>query len=570
MEISSFINNATLLLALSILSTYLRYRWVKEFRIKELILGIIYGLFTITAMSMPMTLTPGVFFDGRSIILGLAGLFETPLVAFIAVIMGSAYRVYLGGVGTFTGVGSIVISVGAGFMFKQLVEKKKIHLSPWTLLAFGFIIHLSLILWFFTFPLYLALQIIQTVAVPYLVIFSITTMLVGLFMYSQKLRLETEKSLAESEKKYRDLVDTMLEGIWMADRDAITTFVNPSMAEMLGYSSDEMIGQPVSKFLKKSYQEKVRSIFEGRKQGLKDKYDFEYLRKDGSNILASVSTTPVFNEKGEFVGALAAIQDITDRKKAEKQLAEYSKHLEDIVEERTRDLKEAQAQLIRAEKMATLGELAGSIGHELRNPLTVIRNSVYLLKSTGEDKARRDEYIGLIDQETQNASRIITDLLDYSHIQPLKPIACDAADIVAEALERNAPPANIKLISQISRDIPKLLVNPQQIDQILANLITNAYDAMPKGGTLEISAESKKDLLIITVTDTGVGIPKKDLPRLFEPLYTTKTRGIGLGLSISKRLADLNHAEIRVKSQIGEGTSFNLRLPIALDNLGTD
>ena len=118
MEISSFINNATLLLALSILSTYLRYRWVKEFRIKELILGIIYGLFTITAMSMPMTLTPGVFFDGRSIILGLAGLFETPLVAFIAVIMGSAYRVYLGGVGTFTGVGSIVISVGAGFMFK--------------------------------------------------------------------------------------------------------------------------------------------------------------------------------------------------------------------------------------------------------------------------------------------------------------------------------------------------------------------------------------------------------------------------------------------------------------------
>ena len=183
-----------------------------------------------------MTLTPGVFFDGRSIILGLAGLFESPLVVIVAVVMGGAYRIYLGGTGAFTGVGSIIISAGMGVVFKQLVERKKSRLNPWTLLAFGFTIHLLLILWFFTFPLELALKIIKSIAFPYLVVFTITTMLMGLFILSQQQRLTIEKRLAESEKKYRELVDTMLEGIWMADRNAITTFVNPAMTEMLGYA----------------------------------------------------------------------------------------------------------------------------------------------------------------------------------------------------------------------------------------------------------------------------------------------------------------------------------------------
>ena len=565
MEISPFINNAALLLALSVLSTYLRYRWFKEFRVKELILGALYGLFTVIAMSMPMTLTPGVFFDGRSIILGLAGLFESPLVVLAAAVMGSAYRIYVGGAGTFTGVGSIIISAGMGMVFKRLVERKKIQLNPWTLLAFGFSIHAVLILWFFTFPMDLALKIIQSIAIPYLVVFTITTMLMGLFILSQQQRITIERRLAESEKKYRELVDMMLEGIWMADKDGITTFVNPAIAAMLGYEPHEMIGQPVNRYIKKGLQKKLDKNFARRKQGFSDKYDFEYLRKDGSTLLASVATTPVFDEKGEFSGALAAIQDITERKTAEKQLARQAKDLEEIVEERTQDLREAQTQLIKAEKMITLGELAGSVGHELRNPLAVIRNSVYLLKSASTDEAKRREYINLIEQETVNASRIITDLLDYSHIQPLKPIACDALDIVNEVLERNKPPENVRVNIHVPRDLPKLLVNPPQIGQILANLVSNAYDAMPQGGSLDISGESKEGQIEINIKDTGKGISKKELAKIFEPLFTTKPRGIGLGLAISRRLADLNHAEIRVKSRVGEGTVFTLILPTSED-----
>ncbi len=565
MEISPFINNAALLLALSVLSTYLRYRWFKEFRVKELVLGALYGLVTIIAMLMPMTLTPGVFFDGRSIILGLAGLFESPLAVIVAVVMGSAYRIYLGGAGTFTGVGSIIISAGMGMIFKRLVERKKIQLNPWTLLVLGFGIHAVLLLWFFTLPLDLALKIIRSISVPYLIVFSITTMLMGLFILSQQQRISVERRLAESEKKYRELVDMMLEGIWMADKDGITTFVNPAIAAMLGYEPQEMIGQHVQKFHRKSLQKKVDQNFARRKQGFKDKYDIEYLRKDGTTLLASVATTPVYDEKGEFSGALAAIQDITERKTAERQLARQAKHLEEIVEERTQDLREAQSQLIKAEKMITLGELAGSVGHELRNPLAVIRNSVYLLKSASTDETKRGEYINLIEQETVNASRIITDLLDYSHIQPLKPIACDAVDIVNEVLERNKPPENVSVSIQVPRDLPKILVNPQQIGQIMANLVCNAYEAMPQGGSLEISGESKEERMEINIKDTGKGISKKELAKIFEPLFTTKPRGIGLGLAISRRLADLNRAEIQVNSKTGEGTIFTLSLPTSED-----
>lgn len=211
--------------------------------------------------------------------------------------------------------------------------------------------------------------------------------------------------------------------------------------------------------------------------------------------------------------------------------------------------------------MITLGELAGSVGHELRNPLAVIRNSVYLLKSASTDEAKRREYINLIEQETVNASRIITDLLDYSHIQPMKPIACIAADIIDEVLERNGPPKNVKMDLNVPRSLPKLLVNPQQIQQIMANLVNNAYEAMPQGGKLKITAASKDGMVAIDFTDNGPGIAKKDIPRLFEPLFTTKPRGIGLGLAISRRLADLNHAEIQLKSKLREGTTFTVILP---------
>jgi signal transduction histidine kinase len=117
--------------------------------------------------------------------------------------------------------------------------------------------------------------------------------------------------------------------------------------------------------------------------------------------------------------------------------------------------------------------------------------------------------------------------------------------------------------ADISRELPEALANPQQISQILINLVSNACEAMPEGGSLKINAAHEGNRVVIQVTDSGKGIAKDDLPRLFEPLFTTKPRGVGLGLAISKRLADLNHAEISASSQKGKGAVFTLSLPTA-------
>lgn len=559
MDFFTFINNAGLLLVLSLLSINIQLRWLKHESTKNIVLGILYGLFAVIAMSAPMELQPGVFFDGRSVILSLAGLFTGNITTLIACIIASAARIYLGGPGVFTGVGSVIISGLAGIIFRKLVNSKGIRLNLGYFFAFGFIVHLVLVIWFFTLPVEIALSIIKNIALPYLTVFPLATMLIGGFMDEQQQHLLMEKNLAESEKRYRDLVNTLNEGVWETNAEAVTTFINPKMADMLGYTPDELIGKPVSDFVPEVDHPKLDAFHKRRQQGIKEQYEFRFIRKNGTRLIAQLGVTPVMNEKGEFIGTLAGVQDITDLKKTQRELANQSRHLEELVEERTLDLKNAQSQLIRAEKLATLGELAGSVGHELRNPLAVISNSVYLLKnSISKPDANLKEYIDMIEVETHNASRIINDLLDYSRIQPTLKEQVRMQEIFSRVLGQLALPAQIQIINNIQGDIPPVNANPQQVEQILNNLVTNAVEAMPDGGKISLDAKTRKNRLIITISDTGIGIPGKNLKRIFEPLFTTKPRGIGLGLAITAKLAELNDISIQVKSKVGQGTTFTL------------
>lgn len=563
MTITPFITNAALLLALSILSVHFRYQWLKKFKQPNWVIGALYGLFAILAMSAPVTLVEGAIFDGRSIILGLAGFFEPPVVVIIAAVIAAIYRTYLGGIGAFTGVGSIVISSVIGLVFGQIVRKKNCPISFVNLLILGLIVHGALVVWFFTFPRTIAMEILNTIAVPYVVIFSTTMMLIGLFMNDQQQRVQTEHQLAESERKYRDLVESLQEGIWAVDNRWVTTFVNPSMATMIGYEKSEIVGKEFLGFIEKKQQTKFTDYLEHQMQGMKERYETILIHKNGSKVNVIVEAAPIYDENGKFAGSLAGIQDITDRKNAEQQLERYSRDLEKMVEERTKALKDAQNQLIAVEKLSTLGEMAASVGHELRNPLSVIRNAAYLLKSFSRGDKEIEEYVNLIDTESRNASQIVTDLLDYSRIQPMKSDMIDLRQVVNMVLQKEEIPGSIDQDVNIPGDLPKALGNTQQISQILLNLTKNAVEAMPEGGKLTISAEAMDKRVGIQIQDSGPGIPEEIRNRLFEPLFTTKARGVGLGLAISKRLADLNQAEIAVESRNGEGSAFTLWLKTA-------
>ncbi len=411
------------MLVMSLLSINIQLRWLKKETDRNIILGILFGMFAVMAMGIPMVLQPGVFFDSRSVILSLAGLFTGSITTVIACGIAAVARVLIGGSGMLTGVGSIVISGLAGLLFRKIMLDRSLALNMGRLFLFGFLLHLILVAWFFTFPLEIALSVVKKVALPYLTVFPLATMLIGGFMAAQQQRLITEANLAQSEKRYRNLVDTLNEGVWEADEDMINTYVNPKMAEMLGYRPEEMVGKSIYNFIAKEDFPVMDKKHEARRNGIAEQYEFRLKRKDGSLVPVQLGVRPLQDDKGRFVGSLAGVQDISPQKKAQADLAEQSRHLEEMVEERTHDLKEAQQQLIKAEKMTTLGEVAGSVGHELRNPLAVISNSVYLLKTALPKKNETaQEYLQMIESETHNASQIINDLLDYSriHLSPRK------------------------------------------------------------------------------------------------------------------------------------------------------
>lgn len=254
--------------------------------------------------------------------------------------------------------------------------------------------------------------------------------------------------------------------------------------------------------------------------------------------------------------------------RAEENLREYSLALEEArtnleqkIQERTKELKEAHEALIRKERLAVLGQLSSGVAHEVRNPLGVIKNACYFLNmkmETIQDEAVKDN-ITIMNREIDTANRIIADLLDFARIK--KPLlqGTDLNELVTEAVSKSSMPANITVITNLDESIPPIAIDPIQIGQVFLNLIENAVHAMDKGGTLTIFTRTTEGKIEVVFSDDGCGIPKENLKKIFEPLFTTKARGIGLGLAVSKGLAKVNGADIVVKSEEGKGSRFVVR-----------
>jgi len=272
--------------------------------------------------------------------------------------------------------------------------------------------------------------------------------------------------------------------------------------------------------------------------------EIKYGPKDEIGNLVGAFNKMMQNLRITTISRDSLAKEITERQRAEQKL------------------QETQEQLIRREKLAVLGQMAGSVGHELRNPLGVISNAAYYLKMTlSETDEITREYLEIISSEVSNSEKIISDLLNLSRTKPAEREKVNVPELISQVLEKQPILQGIEVRREISPHLPYLYVDPRQIEEVLINLIINAYQAMPQGGVLTIKAQEKEDKVLILITDTGVGISKENLSKLFEPLFTTKARGIGLGLCVSRNLTEVNGGEIKVKSKEGEGTTFTLILP---------
>lgn len=219
----------------------------------------------------------------------------------------------------------------------------------------------------------------------------------------------------------------------------------------------------------------------------------------------------------------------------------------------------------RSDRLAAIGQVAGGVAHELRNPLNVVQTSIYYLMNTrtpNPEKVR--QHLERIERQIGLADRVITALSDFARlpVPELQPIGLEAT--MKEVLELNQLPEQIKVTLDLPAELPAVLGDSRQLQIVFGNLIRNARDAMqPNGGSLAVSAEAKGGYVAISFADTGGGIPRENLERIMEPLYSTKARGIGLGLAITRSIIDKHGGQLQVASDLGVGSRFTVRLPSA-------
>jgi PAS domain S-box-containing protein len=350
-------------------------------------------------------------------------------------------------------------------------------------------------------------------------------------------RKRMEEELREGVKYNRGLIDTSLDPIIVIGHDDKITDVNRATEKVTGRTHVELIGTDFADYF--TQPDKARLGYEiALQKGIIRNYELEIKGNDESTKPILYNASVYRNDKGESIGVFAAVHDITE-------------------------LKNLQEDLIKSAKFSVIGQLASAVGHELRNPLGVIKNSVYFLNMMLKDVADEKivKHLKILDKKVNSANAIISDLLDLTKQKAPTLKLTDLNKTVTNALSHLTVPENIVLESELGK-IPKTLLDEEQIQRVIQNLVMNSIQAMTEGGKLAIQTTKQDDTLKVIVIDTGVGIPKKDIANLFTPLFTTKAKGIGLGLVICKQIVEGHNGTITVESKVGEGSTFIVKLPI--------
>jgi two-component system NtrC family sensor kinase len=256
-----------------------------------------------------------------------------------------------------------------------------------------------------------------------------------------------------------------------------------------------------------------------------------------------------------------------DLHSARDDLTQWGRTLERRVEERTHQLREAQDQLIQSEKLASLGKMAAGVAHEINNPLTsIMLNTHLLLEETGDGSEAR-ESLTLVAEEAARCAQIVSGLLNFARQTPATTVRADVNEIIERTVqlhEKQASVRNIRIERDLDRSLPAINLDKNKIQQVFSNLTINACEAMPDGGSLRITSRLSRDGtgIEIVFTDTGVGIPRDNIPKLFDPFFTTKSLGTGLGLAVSYGIVRQRGGTIEVRSEVGRGSTFTVRIPL--------
>jgi two-component system NtrC family sensor kinase len=288
-------------------------------------------------------------------------------------------------------------------------------------------------------------------------------------------------------------------------------------------------------------------------------------QKIAKGDLSSGMSIKTEDEIGQLASSFS--QMTLDLKKADEKLIDWGKTLEHKVRQRTEELRRTENQLIQSDRVASLGKLAAGVAHEINSPLTGVLTYSSLLLKAKKDGDPDKEDLEVIVNETNRCKKIVKGLLDFARQTAPQKTLSDINEVIEKSTDlvsHQAGMQNVRIEKKIKPDLPKIMIDVGQIQQVFINILLNAIEAMPQGGTLTVSSGTEDEMVVLRFTDTGVGIPKEILPKILDPFFTTKEqgKGTGLGLSVSYGIIERHRGKLEVQSEVGKGTTFTVKLPI--------
>ena len=442
---------------------------------------------------------------------------------------------------------------------------------------------------------------------------------VGLLSYSFNRMIDSlkqgEEALKESEERYRDIFENVSDFLFFHDLEGNFIETNLAWKRQYGLNEDDLANLNVRDLIPEQYKHQVEDYLKRVKENGKDEGVISVVTKDGSERIVEYRNSLVYDSTGP-IGVQGSARDITEAKRAEKQLKNYSQNLEKMVDERTAELKKTlsdlqntQSQLIQSEKMASIGQLAAGVAHEINNPVGFVKSNLGTMNEYREDLMRLfdnyqalehalqqekdmsgnggvqkaleniqkekdeidlsfilDDYKNIIDESLEGMSRvakIVADLKDFAHVDKAELEHTDINKGIESTL--NIVWNELKYKAEVIKDlgdIPPVKCYPQRINQVFMNVLVNAAQAIEKKGEIRIGTRAVDGYVEVKISDTGVGIPKENLSRIFDPFFTTKDvgKGTGLGLNMAYNIIQKHKGTIDVESEVGKGTTFIIRL----------
>lgn len=351
----------------------------------------------------------------------------------------------------------------------------------------------------------------------------------------EKIVYERTREIGETKEYLEYLLENANDVIYTLNMDGIFTYVNQKI-EMWGYGKEELIGKSFNSLL----------VEEGIKNEIKSPYEVRIRNKGGEARDALIRTSPLKGNEGTVIGFLGIATDVTDKNRLEEQV-------------------------MRAEKLAAVGQLSMGIAHEINNPLSGMLNCIRALNEEGENALLRTKYLVLLEKGLNRIESVIKQLLGFAKEHKFEFTLYKLDDIIIDTLkliEYKIEKENVKLQLSLNCKEKNYLLPVNHIQQVILNIGINAIQAMPRGGTLFIDTHEDTKNLIVSISDTGMGIPRENLKRIFDPFFTTKDIGIGtgLGLSLSYGIVEKLGGEIKVESIVNKGSTFTVIIPIRREN----